>query len=79
MEFPEFGYQPWKINYFIIFYYLLFCRQVQCSVLRAWRGYVPVAKEEREREKRREQLRRKVASWLTDYQPSKHSTNVAEQ
>ena len=62
-------------NFFIPFV----CRQVQCSVLRAWHGYVPVAKEEREREKRREQLRRKVASWLTDYQPSKHGTEVAER
>ena len=45
-------------------------RQVQCNVLKAWRAFVPLSKEERERERRKAELRRKVASWLDDYQPS---------
>lgn len=52
---------------------VLLHRHVQCSVLRAWHGFVPLAKEEREREKRRDELRRKVASWLKDYHPSSHT------
>ena len=45
------------------------CRQLKERVLRRWRGYVPLAREEREREVRRAGLRRKVSQWLPDYQP----------
>ncbi len=45
-------------------------RFVQCRVLRVWREYIPMAQEERAKELRRAELRRKVSSWLSDYQPS---------
>ena len=45
------------------------CRQLKERVLRRWREYVPLAREEREREVRRAGLRRKVSQWLPDYQP----------
>ena len=45
------------------------CRALKRRVLRAWVRYVPVEREERGRERRREAMRSKVASWLSDYQP----------
>jgi hypothetical protein len=40
-----------------------------CKVLKAWCGHIPAAKEERAKELRRADLRRKVSSWLSDFQP----------
>ena len=45
------------------------CRQLKEKVFRRWREYVPLAREEREREVRRAGLRRKVSQWLPGYQP----------
>ena len=33
-----------------------------------WHCYIPVAKEERLKERRRDELRKKVSKWLPDYQ-----------
>lgn len=46
-----------------------FVRFLQRQVLKVWSGYIPVAKEERAKELRRAELRRKVSSWLSDFQP----------
>ncbi len=38
--------------------------------LQGWIIYVPISREEMEREVRRAELRRKVCLWLPDYQPT---------
>ena len=35
----------------------------------SWQCYVPLSREEHEKEVRRAELRRKVTQWLPDYQP----------
>ena len=45
-------------------------RAIKRHALRAWVRFVPLVREERVREGRREQLRRKVAAWLPDYHPA---------
>ena len=39
------------------------------KVIGGWRSYVPMSKYERGKEKRRNELRLRVASWLPDYDP----------
>ncbi len=54
----------WCSNFIVS---ILFCRFRLAQLLGAWHRYVPQAKEERAKEKRRAVLRQKVASWLSDF------------
>ena len=39
----------------------------------SWHRFIPVAKEDKLREQRRDQLRKKVAKWLPDYKTAINS------
>ena len=49
-------------------YHCLFCRRIQRNALQIWQRYPQQRKAEEEREKRKEQMRKKVASMLPDFQ-----------
>ena len=49
------------------------CRSLKRKVLLLWHQFIPVAKEEKLREQRKDELRKKVAKWLPDYQTATNS------
>lgn len=51
----------------------LTCRSLKRNILLSWHHFIPVAKEEKLREQRRDEMRRKVAKWLPDYQTAINS------
>lgn len=42
-------------------------RRLKLITLKTWREFVPFNKKEKEKNKRKEELRRKVTNWLPDF------------
>lgn len=48
-------------------------RNLKRKIVLSWHQFIPVAIDERLREQRRNELRKKVAKWLPDYQTAINS------
>ena len=57
-------------HFFIFCLSSLLCRRIKKNSFQKWVDFVREEKEERIREKRRDELRRKVQGWLPDFNAS---------